>query len=165
MGQTTDARGTGDRPRGTSRRLVLRTAFTVGVTAGTAAVLAPLLAKGTEPAREPLPASAKAGGTAPERFAEMYRGRDIRGTASVMVPAGGPGGAVRAAGVGAAGAVAHIEVHVDGRPLHIMRRTDGSYVSDANHYESFPTLLATARAAVDELGSAQLSAARPRHSV
>ncbi|QNE74219.1 tyrosinase [Streptomyces finlayi] len=161
MGQTTDARGRGAGPRTTSRRVVLRTAFTVGVTAGTAAVLAPLLAKDPEPA----PPSAKAGGREPERFAEMYRGRDIRGTATVMVPTGGPGGAVRAAGAGAAGAVPHIDVQVDGRPLHIMRRADGSYVSDTNHYESFPTLLATARAAVDELGSAQLSAARPRHSV
>ncbi|WP_031087236.1 tyrosinase family oxidase copper chaperone, partial [Streptomyces sp. NRRL WC-3549] len=32
---------------------------------------------------------------------------------------------------------------------------------EVNHYESFPTLLATARAAVDELGTAQLSATIP----
>ncbi|MGW8887020.1 tyrosinase family oxidase copper chaperone [Streptomyces sp. NPDC055749] len=157
MGQTTDARGARSRPRRTTRRIVLRTAFTAAVTAGTAAALAPVLTGGPEP----VPPSAKAGGTEPERFAEMYRGRDIRGTATVMVPAGGPGGAVRAGG---AGAEPHLEVHVDGRPLHIMRRADGSYVSDANHYESFPTLLATARAAVDELGAARLSAVRPRHS-
>lgn len=161
MGRMTDARGTGAGARGRSRRVVLRTAFTVAVTSATAAVLAPLMAKG----REPVPPSAKAGGARPERFAEMYRGRDIRGAATVMVPAGGPGGTVRAAGAGATDLVPHLEVHVDGRPLHIMRRADGSYVSDANHYESFPTLLATARAAVDELGSAQLSAVRPRHSV
>ncbi|WP_328906433.1 tyrosinase cofactor [Streptomyces sp. NBC_00234] len=161
MGQTTDTGGAGAGPRRPSRRIVLRTAFTVGVTAGTAAVLAPVLTGDSEP----VPPSAKSGGTEPERFAEMYRGREIRGTATVMAPLGGPGGTVRAAGAGAPDAVPHVEVRVDGRPLHIMRRADGSYVSHANHYESFPTLLATARAAVDEIGSARLSAVPPRHSV
>lgn len=42
-----------------------------------------------------------------------------------------------------------------------MRRADGSYLSTVTHYESFPTLLETARAAVDELGTAQLSAVSP----
>ncbi|MEU1128254.1 tyrosinase family oxidase copper chaperone, partial [Streptomyces sp. NPDC005899] len=50
---------------------------------------------------------------------------------------------------------------IDGRPLHVMRRADGSFLSTVNHYESFPTLLATARAAVDEIGAAQLSPASP----
>ncbi|MGP3634655.1 tyrosinase family oxidase copper chaperone [Streptomyces sp. 24-1644] len=161
MGQTTDARGTRAGRRRLSRRIVLRTAFTVGVTAGTAAALGPVLAGG----QDSVAPSAKAGGTEPERFAEMYRGRDIRGSAMVGAPPGGPGGAVRVAGAEAAPQASHLEVRVDGRPLHIMRRADGSYVSDANHYESFPTLLATARAAVDELGSAQLSAAPPRHGI
>jgi hypothetical protein len=44
-----------------------------------------------------------------------------------------------------------------------MRRADGSYLSLVNHYESFPTLLDVARAAVDELGDAQLSMS-PSHS-
>lgn len=52
-------------------------------------------------------------------------------------------------------------VRIDGRPLHVMRRADGSYLSVVNHYESFPTALATARAAVDDLGGAQLSLAGP----
>jgi hypothetical protein len=38
-----------------------------------------------------------------------------------------------------------------------MRRADGTYLSLDNHYESFPTLRDVARAAVDELGDAQLS--------
>ncbi|MEI5034226.1 tyrosinase family oxidase copper chaperone [Streptomyces sp. S1A(2023)] len=38
-----------------------------------------------------------------------------------------------------------------------MRRADGTYLSDVRHYESYPTLLETARAAVDELGTAQLA--------
>ena len=54
-----------------------------------------------------------------------------------------------------------IDVSVDGRALHVMRRADGSYISAVNHYESFPTLVETARAAVDELGTAQLSAVSP----
>ena len=45
-----------------------------------------------------------------------------------------------------------------------MRRVDGSYLSNVNHYESFPTLLETARAAVDVIGSAQL-AMIPPHSI
>ncbi|GAA3004979.1 tyrosinase family oxidase copper chaperone [Streptomyces fulvorobeus] len=158
MGRTRDATGTAAARRGVSRRIVLRSVFTVGVTAGTAAALGPVLAGDPD---EPVPASGKARGTEPERFAETYRGREIRGAVTVVVPAGGRGDAVRAAG--AADAVPHLDVRVDGRPLHIMRRADGSYVSDVNHYESFPTLLATARAAVDELGSAQLAAAPPRH--
>nr|EIF92165.1 tyrosinase co-factor MelC1 [Streptomyces tsukubensis NRRL18488] len=53
-----------------------------------------------------------------------------------------------------------MEVRIDGRPLHIMRRADGSFMSLVNHYESFPTLREVARAAVDELGAAQLAVHR-----
>lgn len=70
-----------------------------------------------------------------ETFDEMYGGRHIRGTAD--------------------------GVRIDGRPLHLMRRADGGYVSVVNHFESFPTALATARAAVDDLGGAQLALAGP----
>ncbi|CAM5647878.1 hypothetical protein SVIOM74S_02697 [Streptomyces violarus] len=41
---------------------------------------------------------------------------------------------------------------VDGRPLHLMRRADGSWLSMVDHYRSYPTPLAAARGAVDELG-------------
>ncbi|MER5931912.1 tyrosinase family oxidase copper chaperone [Streptomyces sp. NPDC002054] len=87
-------------------------------------------------ARRPRPA------TAPDRepvpvLEETYRGRHI---------------AVDAAGV-----------RIDGRPLHVMRRADGSYLSGVNHFESFATPLELARAAVDELGTARLAAAVSHH--
>ncbi|MGX1120521.1 hypothetical protein RKD37_005884 [Streptomyces ambofaciens] len=44
------------------------------------------------------------------------------------------------------------QVTVDGRPLHLMRRADGSWLSMVDHYRSYPTPLAAARGAVDELG-------------
>ncbi|MEU0075384.1 tyrosinase family oxidase copper chaperone [Streptomyces sp. NPDC006332] len=47
-------------------------------------------------------------------------------------------------------------VTVDGRPLHLMRRVDGSWMTMIDHYQSYPTPLAAARAAVDELGTARL---------
>ncbi|WTX53588.1 tyrosinase cofactor [Streptomyces sp. NBC_00649] len=79
-------------------------------------------------------------------FEETYRGRHIRGTR-------GQGSMTRA----------HIgqrsgrwDVMVDGRPLHLMRRADGSYLSMVDHYESYPTPLAAARGAVDELGGQML---------
>ncbi|MEU7551430.1 tyrosinase family oxidase copper chaperone [Streptomyces sp. NPDC044571] len=68
---------------------------------------------------------------------ETYRGRHI---------------AVDAAGV-----------RIDGRPLHVMRRADGSYLSGINHFQSFETPLELARAAVDELGTNQLALAVPHH--
>ncbi|MEV6700547.1 tyrosinase cofactor [Streptomyces sp. NPDC051453] len=79
-------------------------------------------------------------------FEETYRGRHIRGTQ-------GQDSMTRA----------HIgqrsgrwDVMVDGRPLHLMRRADGSYLSMVDHYESYPTPLAAARGAVDELGGQML---------
>ncbi|MGW3321773.1 tyrosinase family oxidase copper chaperone [Streptomyces virginiae] len=54
-------------------------------------------------------------------------------------------------------------VRIDGRPLHVMRRADGSYLSGINHFQSYSTPLEVARAAVDELGTAQLAFAAPHH--
>lgn len=54
-------------------------------------------------------------------------------------------------------------VRIDGRPLHVMRRADGSYLSGINHFQSYPTPLELARAAVDELGTTQLAFAAPQH--
>ncbi|WP_405834111.1 tyrosinase family oxidase copper chaperone [Streptomyces sp. NBC_00105] len=55
-------------------------------------------------------------------------------------------------------------VRIDGRPLHVMRRADGSYLSGINHFQSYATPLELARAAVDELGTAQLAfTAAPHH--
>ncbi|WP_405628296.1 tyrosinase family oxidase copper chaperone [Streptomyces sp. NBC_01174] len=149
--------GTKGEPAGAprpARRAVLRTAFTAAVIAGTGGALAPVLL-GTQ---GPAGADRERGAVGPERFSELYKGREIRGTVTTTVPAGAQPYAGEA---GAAAAVTGTEVSVDGRPLHVMRRADGSYLSTVNHYESFPTLLETARAAVDELGPAQLSAASP----
>ncbi|MEE1742557.1 tyrosinase family oxidase copper chaperone [Streptomyces sp. BE147] len=172
MALTTEPSGPPARQRVPTRRIVLRAAFTVGMVAGTAAVLAPVVEG------DPAPGPASGAGAAPgaervsqdgtmtgarpepadrprpERFAEMYRGREIRGTSTAELPADTPAAPVHAGHPVVA--LKDIEVHVDGRPLHIMRRADGTYLSHINHYESFPTLVETARAAVDELGRAQL---------
>ncbi|MEV7325355.1 tyrosinase cofactor [Streptomyces sp. NPDC093970] len=114
---------------GPTRREVTR-----GLLASAAAVaLAPLVAasRPVPPLDEPV------GGS----FDETYRGRRIRG---VLVPGAGRG---------------HDEgewqVTVAGRPLHLMRRADGTWLSMVDHYSSYPTPLAAARAAVDEIGPGQ----------
>ncbi|MGW4036132.1 tyrosinase family oxidase copper chaperone [Streptomyces sp. NPDC004778] len=150
------------KPGGTripSRRTVLRGAFTAAVVTGTAGALFPLLDRDPDATARPAPAPGPGSGTraTSEEFAEMYRGREIRGTATV-VPAGAPADdrvAVAAEPV--------TEIRIDGRPLHVMRRADGTYLSDVRHYESYPTLLETARAAVDELGSARLAPPAAHH--
>lgn len=81
------------------------------------------------------------GTTGPERacFRERYRGRTI----VVVADDGGLLGDDASGGW---------HVTVDGRPLHLMRRVDGSWMTMVDHYQSYPTPLAAARAAVDELG-------------
>ncbi|GAB2954041.1 hypothetical protein GCM10023080_011030 [Streptomyces pseudoechinosporeus] len=96
-----------------------------------------------------LVASRSAGGSAgaqETRFDETYRGRRIVG---VRLDDGWSGG-------GGSGAW---YVTVDGRPLHLMRRADSSWVSMVDHYQPYATPLAATRGAVDELGpTAQLGA-------
>ncbi|GGJ90204.1 hypothetical protein GCM10011583_21970 [Streptomyces camponoticapitis] len=120
-------------PPSRTRRLFLRAAFALGVIGGTAAALAPILR--SDPRTPVSPGADAAGPPAAEHFDEMYGGRRIQGTDAGVL--------------------------VDGRPLHMMRRADGSYVSVVNHFESFPTALATARAAVDDLGGSRLALAGP----
>ncbi|MFI5664924.1 tyrosinase cofactor [Streptomyces sp. NPDC051684] len=76
-----------------------------------------------------------------ESFDETYLGRRIVGT--------------RLSGSTRARADAW-HVTVDGRPLHLMRRADGTYLSMVDHYMSCPTPLAAAKEAVTELGDQQL---------
>ncbi|WP_069741725.1 tyrosinase family oxidase copper chaperone [Streptomyces sp. EN23] len=153
------------KPGGTripSRRTVLRGAFTAAVVTGTAGALLPLVdrdpAAEARPAPAPGPGSGSGSRATTEEFAEMYRGREIRGTATVVVPAGAP-----ADDRVAVAAEPATEIRIDGRPLHVMRRADGTYLSDVRHYESYPTLLETARAAVDELGTARLAPPAVHH--
>ncbi|ANJ07554.1 tyrosinase cofactor [Streptomyces parvulus] len=118
-------RARGGPARGTRRQLMR------GLLAPALAVaLAPLVAASRP---EPHPAEPEGDGT----FDETYRGRRIRGVRSA---------AGRAVGAGS------WHVTVDGRPLHLMRRADGSWLTMVDHYRSYPTPLAAARGAVDELG-------------
>ncbi|WP_336323233.1 tyrosinase family oxidase copper chaperone [Streptomyces lavendofoliae] len=110
------------------RRTVLRSLFALTVTAFTGGALAHVAT--TRPAGAG-PGPGPGGG-----FDEMYRGRHIQGR-----PIPGEG----------------FDVRVDGRPLHLMRRSGGGYLTPVDHYQSYATPLAAARAAVDELGSAQLA--------
>ncbi len=88
----------------------------------------------------------RSAGAQESRFDETYRGRRIVGVRHDDGWSGGGGSGVW-------------YVAVDGRPLHLMRRADGSWVSMVDHYQSYATPLAAARAAVDELGpTAQLGA-------
>ncbi|MFF8013280.1 tyrosinase family oxidase copper chaperone [Streptomyces sp. NPDC007929] len=83
-------------------------------------------------------------------FEETYRGRLIRG-----VPIPDPR---QRAGE------EDWHVTVDGRPLHLMRRADGSWLSMVDHYRSYPTPLAATRAAVDELGPGRHLRDLPGHA-
>lgn len=78
-------------------------------------------------------------------FDEMYRGRRIVGQPSAGLDADAAG---------------DWNVTVDGRPLGLMRRADGSYLSMVDHYESHATPLSATRAAVDALGSHQTLSGR-----
>ncbi|MFF3329452.1 tyrosinase family oxidase copper chaperone [Streptomyces sp. NPDC002888] len=70
-------------------------------------------------------------------FDETYRGHRIRGVWDPARDAAEDG---------------RWHVTVDGRPLHLMRRADGTWLSMVDHYCSYRTPLEAARAAVDELG-------------
>ncbi|WP_031046047.1 tyrosinase cofactor [Streptomyces sp. NRRL F-5650] len=153
------------RPVSGTRRQIVRGLLAPALAVG----LAPLIAA-SRPPRATESAAGADGVTGPEHpahpesqsaesaggaaFDETYRGRRIQGIRS----AGG-----RAVGAGT------WHVTVDGRPLHLMRRADGSWLSMVDHYRSYPTPLAAARGAVDELGPgehlrADASAGHDQHS-
>ncbi|CAL9532171.1 hypothetical protein SUDANB70_04078 [Streptomyces sp. enrichment culture] len=120
--------------------------------AGLAAVLAPAVAScgsgtttdhaGRHPADDGRPGDPPPGDASGQVvFDEVYRGRRLRGIRSTTD---------RAADGDAGGGT--WRVTVDDRPLHLMRRADGTWLTMVDHYASYPTPLAAARAAVDELG-------------
>lgn len=126
-----------DEPVLLARRGVLRAAAAAAFVVGGGAALAPFTFAGS-PGDEP---------AATDTFEEVYRGRHIRITPKRTAAVGEP----------------PVEVLIDGRPLHVMRRADGTYLSIANHYASFASPRDTARAAVDAIGTAQLSLSTAHH--
>jgi len=118
-------------PEERSRRYVMRGMVALVV----AAAAIPVVAASRPPGADDIAADPR---DTPDTFEETYRGRQIRGTWE------GAGRAADDAG--------EWHVTVDGRPLHLMRRADGTYLSMVDHYQSYATPLAAARAAVDELG-------------
>ncbi|MET9853280.1 bagremycin/ferroverdin biosynthesis copper chaperon BagZ/FevE [Streptomyces sp. NPDC006450] len=55
-------------------------------------------------------------------------------------------------------------VHIDDKPLHLMKLGDGAYLSAMCHYRIEPTPLAAGRQAVDELRGANLLPAGAHHA-
>lgn len=142
----TTGKSRGQSPRSSvTRRRVIRSGVTIAATAsGTAAALRHILtAHRTTADGAPGDRGTAAGGAAPALFDEVYRGRRIQG-----FPDRGEEG---------------VAITVDGVPLQVMRRVDGSWISVANHYQPYTTPLATARGAVDVLGRAALSTAVEHH--
>ncbi|MCF1594515.1 tyrosinase cofactor [Streptomyces muensis] len=114
-------------PERRTRREVARVLF-----ASAAVALAPVVTA-SRPAR---PADVQPDTGTP--FDETYRGRRIQGAPLPLQ------------GLSALGA--EWQVTVDGRPLHLMRRADGTWLSMVDHYSWYRTPLEATRAAVDELG-------------
>ncbi|NUS14293.1 MAG: tyrosinase [Streptomyces sp.] len=141
------------RPPGTAvtRRRVIRSgAVSVVAVSGTAAALYPVLTSGHPPETRTDDADRAPGahgGGAPQTrallFDEIYKGRHIQG----FTDPGEDG----------------VAITIDGTPLPVMRRVDGTWISNANHYQPYTTPLATARGAVDVIGHARLSTALAHH--
>ncbi|MFE1176188.1 tyrosinase cofactor [Streptomyces sp. NPDC058773] len=93
----------------------------------------------------------------PEPFDEVYQGRHIEGW-----PAdddGSPSGGHKSHHTGRAAGPHEgmgFVVRIDNDDLHVMRNADGTWISLVNHYETFTTPRALARAAVRELQGADL---------
>jgi hypothetical protein len=125
--------GSGPEPRSwqVTRRRLLVSFAALALTPLLAASRAPRSADGSETPEDPDATD----------FDEIYQGRRIRGAR------------VTAADCGAEGQEWHVTV--DGHPLHLMLRADGSWLTMVDHYCSYPTALEATRAAVDELGPGQ----------
>ncbi|MCZ4121932.1 apotyrosinase chaperone MelC1 [Streptomyces sp. H39-S7] len=124
-----------------TRRSVLRGAVT-----GAAAVTFTGVALGVPVALAARRPGGDTAGSVPhtgvEAFDEIYRGRRIQGAPQT-------GAGHHRGGAGYA-------VFVDGGELHVMQNADSSWISVVNHYETFATPRAAARAAVLELHGAAL---------
>ncbi|MDG4860197.1 tyrosinase family oxidase copper chaperone [Streptomyces sp. T-3] len=133
------------------RSLLQHAAVAATAVAGVTAVTAVATAS-----ESPAPAKAAAGEPDPAApFDEVYKGRRIEG--KPVAEGGhahhGPATVRTAASAQQAFSPAPaVEIKIDGRVLHVMRRADGTYMSLLNHYESFPTARACAQAAVNNLG-------------
>ncbi|MEU9183284.1 tyrosinase family oxidase copper chaperone [Streptomyces sp. NPDC048484] len=145
-----------------TRRDVLRGLLAAAVAAALAPLVSASRASRAEPYTRGAPTGGPDGGTPgePTRFEteyetefeteyaagfdEMYRGCRIRGCKDTA-------DGVRSAGAARTGSAGPWRVTVDDRPLHLMRRAGGGYLTMIDHYQSYPTPLAAARAAVDEL--------------
>ncbi|WUH92413.1 tyrosinase cofactor [Streptomyces sp. NBC_00433] len=148
---TEKSRGKSPRSSVTRRRVITGVA-TAAAVSGTAAALRPMLTSHQQPA-DGVPGAGTGPGGAPRAplapgalpavFDEVYRGRRIQG-----FPDPGEDG---------------VAIKVDGMPLQVMRRVDGSWISAANHYQPYLTPLATARGAVDVIGRAELSMTTEHH--
>ncbi|MFE1443439.1 tyrosinase family oxidase copper chaperone [Streptomyces sp. NPDC058739] len=123
---------------GTRRDMLRGLAASAGALA-----LAPVVA-----ASRPVRAEPADGRPGEEAFDEVYLGHHIRGIKTL------PG---RTFGDG------EWHVTVDGRPLQLMRRADGTWLTMVDHYASYATPLEAARAAVEELGPAQKLRETTRH--
>lgn len=83
----------------------------------------------------------------PAAFDEVFLGRRIQGAAASHNGGHHGGGHHHGGGY---------RVRIDGDELHVMRNADGTWISVVNHYETFATPRAVARAAVRELQGADL---------
>ncbi|MEV6601557.1 tyrosinase family oxidase copper chaperone [Actinoplanes sp. NPDC051346] len=131
----------------TNRRDLLKFAGAATVAAGTGALIVQVTTAAGSQAAVDAPRPVED----PKQLVETYRGRkiEIGGTSAAQKQAG-------AHHLSAAGGTVDAGIRIDGVPLHVMQNADGTYTSVSNHYESFKSLRAVARAAVDELDGARL---------
>lgn len=122
----------------TRRRMLLGAGFALTATAGFAAIGL------TGPAATSAGATDATGGDPQVDFDETYRGRRIQGWSAT--------GHQHHSGHQHGG---HI-VLIDGQELHAMQNADGTWVSVMNHYQTYRTPRALARAAVINLQGASL---------